>query len=104
MQSLEENAQNFEAADTMIFGISVDSIPCNAAWAKEIQLNKVRLLSDFWPHGGVARSLGLFREREGFAERANVLADESGKVVFVKIHPVRETPDVAEVLAAARKK
>ncbi len=88
----------------MVFGISVDSVPCNAAWAKEIQLNKVKLLSDFWPHGGVAQSMGVFREKEGITERANILADENGKAIFVKIYPIKEIPDVAEVLAAARKK
>jgi peroxiredoxin len=57
------------------------------------------LLSDFWPHGGVARTYGLFRDVEGFSERANVLIDASGKVTWVKVYPVHDLPDIDEVLA-----
>lgn len=35
-----------------------------------------RLLCDFWPHGRVARSYGLFREQNGSSERANVILDQ----------------------------
>jgi peroxiredoxin len=57
------------------------------------------LLSDFWPHGGVARMYGLFRDVEGYSERANVLVDESGKVTWVKVYDIPELPDIDEVLA-----
>lgn len=55
MQSLEEHLARFDELKTLPLGISVDSVPCKHAWAKELGVKKLRLLSDFWPHGQVAR-------------------------------------------------
>jgi len=34
----------------------------------------------------------------GFAERANVIIDETGRVAWIKVYEVPETPDIQEVL------
>ena len=47
----------------------------------------------------VAQQYGLFREANGFSERANVLIDEKQNVVFVKVYPVHTVPDIQEVIA-----
>ena len=65
------------------FGISVDSMPCKRAWADSLSITKTRLLCDFWPHGVVVQKYGLFREENGFSERANVIVDENQMVVYV---------------------
>jgi len=64
----------------------------------------VKLLADFWPHGKIAQNYGLFREEEGFSERANVLIGEDGKVVWVKVYPIPELPAIAEVLDEVKKR
>jgi peroxiredoxin len=99
MQSLERNKKVFDKLNTIAAGLSVDSSPCKAAWAKAIKIKHTKLLSDFWPHGNVARSLGLFREKDGISERANVILDESGKVCFVKVYPLSELPDIDEIIS-----
>ena len=43
--------------------------------------------------------LSFPRERNGFSERANVLVDEEGKVIFLKIYPISEFPDLEEVFS-----
>jgi len=102
MQALEKNLKGFEKAGTVAVGLSVDSVPCKTAWAKSLKIKKTQLLADFWPHGGVASSLGLFR-KEGFSERANILIDEKGKISWIKVYPIRELPNIREVLAAVKK-
>lgn len=102
MQALEKNGKAFEKTGTVAVGLSVDSVPSKTAWAKSLKIENTRLLADFWPHGKVAASLGLFR-KEGFSERANVLLDEKGKVAWIKVYPIRELPDIKEVLAAVKK-
>jgi peroxiredoxin len=47
----------------------------------------------------VAQQYGLFREANGFSERANVIIDENQKVVFARVYPVHSVPDIAEVIA-----
>ena len=49
------------------------------------------------PHGEVAKAYGLFRELEGFSERANVLVDENGKISWIKVYDIHQLPDIEEV-------
>lgn len=103
MKALEANLAEFESNDAVPLGLSVDSYPCKNAWAKELGIATVKLLADFWPHGEIAQKYGLFRQQEGFSERANVLVGEDGKVLWVKIYPIPELPDIAEVLEQVKK-
>jgi peroxiredoxin len=101
MQSLEKNKRAFDKLNTVAVGLSVDSVPSKAAWAKSLRIKNTRLLADFWPHGGVAKSMGILRV-EGFSERANVIVNETGKIIFVKVYPIRELPDIGEILSVLK--
>ena len=98
MVSLEENRQVLASLSCVPVGISVDSRPCKRAWAESLTILHTPLLCDFWPHGALAQKYGLFRDENGFSERANVLVDEDQKVVFVKVYPVHSVPDIREVI------
>jgi peroxiredoxin len=101
MQSLEKNKKALDKLNTVAVGLSIDAVPCKSAWAASLKIKNTRLLSDFWPHGGVAKTLGILRA-EGFSERANIIVDEAGKVMFVKVYPIRQLPDMAEILAVLK--
>lgn len=103
MKSLEENHELFAGLNTIPFGISVDSMPSKKAWARELGITHIRLLSDFWPHGEVARTYGIFKEKEGVSERANIIIDEDQKVIFFKKYPVHELPDIKEIIDVLKK-
>jgi peroxiredoxin len=98
MTSLEENQKKFGALNTIAVGISVDSVPCKRAWADHLKIENTLILADFWPHGKVANAYGIFRDTNGFSERANIILDEKQKVVFVKVYPVHSVPDITEVV------
>jgi len=98
MQSLEANKDKFETLNTVPVGLSVDSVPTKKAWAENLGIKSVRLLSDFWPHGHVAKLYGIFREKEGFSERANIIVDENGKIAFSKIYELSQLPDIEEII------
>jgi len=106
MKSLEDHLPDFQKLEVVPLGISVDAPPSKQAWAKTLGIANVSLVSDFWPHGGLAKELGLFRDKEGISERANVLLDEQGRVLWFKIYPFSEVPDVKEILEvlSAKKK
>ena len=97
MKALEKSKRSFDKLNTVAVGLSVDSVPCKAAWAKSLKIKKTKILADFWPHGDVAKSMGLLRT-EGFSERANVIVNEAGKVIFVKVYPIKQLPDIGEIL------
>jgi peroxiredoxin len=103
MKSLEANKKTFDSLNTVAVGLSVDSVPTKKAWAKSLGIVDTRILADFWPHGGVASLYGLFREVEGHSQRANVLIDENGKVVFVKVYELKQLPPIDEVIEAIKK-
>lgn len=103
MQSLERNFKTFDLLNTMPIGLSVDTVPTKHAWARTLKIKRLRLLVDFWPHGKVAKAYGIFREKEGFSERANIIIDEFGKVVWVKVYTIKELPDIKEVIKVLSK-
>lgn len=102
MRSIEENHAEFDDLNAVALGIGVDSVPSNKAWAELMHIKNTRLLADFWPHGAVAVAYGVFREQDGFSERANILIDEKGKVVFARTYALAEQPDISEVLDVLR--
>jgi peroxiredoxin len=102
MKSLEANREALERYNTVALGLSVDAVPCKAAWAKELGIEHTQLLADFWPHGGVAAAYGVFRDKNGFSERANIIIDEKGTVIFAKVYPISELPDIEEILSVLR--
>jgi peroxiredoxin len=102
MQALEANKDTFESLNTVPLGLSVDTVPSKKAWAESLGIESVRLLSDFWPHGRVASLYGIFRESSGFSERANIVVDEQGQVVFSKTYEIGQLPDIEEVIGAIK--
>jgi len=98
MLSLEKNKEKFKKLKTVALGISVDPIPSKAAWAKSLNIKNTKLLSDFWPHGEVAKRYGIFSKSQGFSFRVNIIIDEKGKVVFVKKYPISKVPDIKEII------
>ena len=98
MKSLEDNFDRLAKLNTIALGIGVDSVPSNKAWAKSLNIEKTRLLSDFWPHGAVSKLYGVFREKDGFSERANIIIGENGLVLFTKLYPVGQLPEIQEVI------
>jgi peroxiredoxin len=97
MQSLEKSKKVLDKINAIAVGMSIDSVPTKAAWARSLKIKNTRLLADFWPHGAVAKSLGILRD-EGFSERANVIVDEAGKILFAKVYPIRQFPDLEEII------
>jgi peroxiredoxin len=102
MQALEANREVFESLNTVPLGVSVDTVPSKKAWAENLGITNTPLLSDFWPHGRVAGLYGIFRESGGTSERAKIVLDEQGKVVFSKVYEISQLPDIEEVIGVLR--
>ncbi len=98
MKVLEAHKKKFDALNTVALGLSIDTVPSKDAWAKELGIKDTMLLSDFWPHGEIAKAYGIFREKNGFSERANIVLDEDHRVLFVKVYPIKELPDIEEII------
>jgi peroxiredoxin len=102
MPSYEADLSRFEGYDAQVLGISVDSVPCNKAWAKSLGNISYPLLSDFEPKGEVARQFGAYR-KEGYAERALFVIDKEGRIVYKDIHEISHQPDNEVIFDVLRK-
>lgn len=49
-------------------------------------------MSDFWPHGEVAKKYGVLR-KEGYTERAIFIVDKKGIIRYIDIHNKDLQPD-----------
>jgi alkyl hydroperoxide reductase subunit AhpC len=88
---------DFEAADTQVLGLSIDSKFCHKAWADSMGGVTYPLLADFHPKGEVCKAYGLWLDTPGIGDRATVLIDKEGKVAWSEsVGPPgkRETADL----------
>lgn len=87
---VRDDLASYDNDHIQIIGVSVDTTFSLKAWSAE-QGFTFPLLSDFWPHGEVARSYGVFNEDAGMANRGTFLIDEAGVVRFSEIVSPRES-------------
>ncbi len=100
MRALESHYDRFEAANTVVLGLSVDAQPSKSVWAKALSLFNIHILADFHPVGEVSKAYDVFMAEAGMSGRANVLVGEDGKVIWAKRYEPAELPDIEEVLDA----
>jgi mycoredoxin-dependent peroxiredoxin len=81
--------------------VSVDSVYTHKIFS-EREGYAFPLLSDFWPHGGVAQSYGVFNDQTGFANRGTFLVDKQGTVRFAEMNGPGEGRDADEWRAAIK--
>src|SRR3954470_6080369 len=67
----------FQRHGAELLGISVDGVWCHRAF-KEARHLRFPLLADFEPKGAVARTYGVYREKDGISERALFVIDAEG--------------------------
>ncbi len=61
------------------------------------------LVSDFWPHGEVASTYGVFNSEFGRSERATFIVDKQGVVRWLKVYEPGTLPDNQDILEQLRK-
>lgn len=92
----------FGSDDVQTLAISCDSTAVHAKWAAE-QGYTFPLLADFWPHGAVATSYGVFDDKIGLALRGTFIIDKQGTVAYKVVNAIpdaRDTDEYRRVLAA----
>ena len=82
---VRDDLGSFQNDDVQVLTISVDSPYSHKVFA-EREGYHFPLLSDFWPHGAVAKAYGVFNETTGFANRGTFLIDRDGVVRFAEMN------------------
>jgi len=79
--------------DVRVLAVSVDSMFTQRAWSDQ-EGYTFPLLSDFWPHGGVARTYGVFDDEKGVAVRGTFIIDREGVVRWKVVNPIPAARDI----------
>jgi len=93
----------FDETDAVLLGITVDNIPTLHAWTRQMGTVWFHLLSDFWPHGAVAKQYGVLRS-DGFTERAIFIIDKEGIIRFIQVSDINKKPDPAVCARGLKKR
>jgi peroxiredoxin (alkyl hydroperoxide reductase subunit C) len=92
----------FQQNDAILFGITVDNIPTLFAWTNQMGKLWFSVLSDFWPHGAVAKKYGVLRS-DGVSERALFVIDKKGTLGYIDVHDINKRPPLEDLVSALEK-
>ena len=90
--AVRDDLTTFQNDDVQVLTISVDSAYAHKIFS-EREGYEFPLLSDFWPHGAVAKLYGAFNDEVGFANRGTFLVDKDGVVRFAELNSPGEGRD-----------
>lgn len=92
----------FDQYDAILLGITVDNIPTLYAWTRPMGDIWFPVLSDFWPHGKVAKKYGVLRS-DGVSERALFIIDKKGIIRYIDVHDINKRPLLEELIRELEK-
>ena len=92
LDEIRDNLADYQNDETVTLAISVGPPPTHKTWATQSGFT-FPVLSDFWPHGDVARTYGVFNDGTGFANRGTFVVDRSGTIRFAECKQPGEPRD-----------
>jgi mycoredoxin-dependent peroxiredoxin len=95
LRELRDSFPEAQREDVEVLAISVDSVHVHRAWA-ELEGYEFGMLSDFWPHGAVARSYGVFDEERGLAVRGTFIIGKDGVVRWKVVNGIPQARELAD--------
>ena len=98
MAGIRDRLAQFLTFDTEVLAISCDPMFSLRTFADSDGLN-FPLLSDFWPHGAVARAYDVFDEETGMPRRSSYVVDREGRITWAVHNADSEGRNLDEHLA-----
>jgi peroxiredoxin len=95
MCAIRDDVSSLHNDDTQVFAISCDTVASLRVFAEKEGLT-YPLLSDFWPHGAVAKAYGVYNEPLGAADRGTFIIDKTGVVRWTVRNEIKDARDLAD--------
>jgi peroxiredoxin len=96
----EQELAEFRVREAEVLGISVDSVYSHGAWVAARGIS-FPLLADFHPKGEVVRRYSVWRDQDGYSDRALYVVDADGVIRYSTVAPYLDyVPDLDELLQA----
>ena len=95
MCAIRDDVASLQNDNTQVFAISCDTVASLRVFAEKEGLT-YPLLSDFWPHGEVAKAYGVFNDALGAADRGTFVIDKAGVVRWTVRNAIKDARDLAD--------
>ena len=97
--ALRDDLSAFQNDKVELISISCDPMYANKVFAEQ-EGYQFQVLSDFWPHGAIAKAYGAFDENRGCATRGSFIIGTDGKIKWMVVNGLGEARNIAEYKAA----
>lgn len=97
--TIRDEFADLDSGDAVVLAVSTDTGPVLHEWANQ-KGYKFKLLSDFWPHGAVASSYGVFDEQRGLSLRGTFVIDKAGAIRWQVVNAIPNARNAAEYRTA----
>ena len=95
MSAIQDDLESLQNDGTQVLAISCDTVASLRVFAEQQGLT-YPLLSDYWPHGEVAKAYGVFNETLGAADRGTFVIDQEGVVRWTVRNAIRDARDIGD--------
>ncbi|GAB3128068.1 peroxiredoxin [Tsukamurella serpentis] len=82
---IRDSLHLFDNDDAAVIAVSVGPPPTHKVWSGT-QGYLFPIVSDFWPHGAVAREYGVLNEKNGYPNRGTFVIDRDGVIRFAEMN------------------
>jgi len=97
--AIRDDLSAFQNDDVQLLAISSDPMFAQRAFAEQ-EGYKFPVLTDFWPHGAIAKSYGVFDEARGCAVRGTFVIDKAGILRWQIVNGLGDARNLVEYKAA----
>ena len=97
--AMRDDLSAFENDDVQLLAISCDTMFTQKIFAEK-EGYTFPVLSDFWPHGDVAKAFGIFDEARGCAIRGTFIIDKEGVLRWQVVNAIGDARNIADYKAA----
>jgi peroxiredoxin len=97
--AMRDDLSAFENDDVQLLAVSCDSMFTQKIFAEK-EGYTFPLLSDFWPHGAIAKAYGIFDEARGCAIRGTFIIDKEGILRWQVVNAIGDARNIADYKAA----
>jgi peroxiredoxin len=97
--ALRDDLSQFQNDDVQLLALSCDSMFTQRIFAEK-EGYEFPVLADFWPHGAVAQSYGIFDDVRGCALRGTFIIDKEGIVRWQVVNGLGDARNLDEYKTA----
>ena len=97
--AIRDDLASFQNDAVQVLAISCDSVPTQRVFADQEEY-KFPVLSDFWPHGEVSKTYGVFNDERGCAIRGTFIIDKEGILRWQVVNGIGDARNIGDYKAA----